>query len=63
MAVQSGLSRQRRMKHQRSEATGSCLCITIRFVLLLTTAFHYDMLCSNNYQTCLYIGLICKFLQ
>ena len=44
-AIQSDMSRQRLLAHRRSAAIDMSLCITIRFVLLLTTIFHYDMIC------------------
>ena len=46
------LSRQRVLAHRRIETTRTSLCITIRFVLLLKTVFHYEMICPDNYQTC-----------
>ena len=44
-AIRSDLFRQRCMKQQRSEATSRFTYITIRLVLLLTTIFHYYMIC------------------
>ena len=44
-AIQSDMSRQWLLAHQRSAATGTSLRITIQFVLLLITIFHYDMIC------------------
>ena len=49
-ALRSNLYRQRLLAPQRSAATGTSLCITIRFVLLLTTVFHYDMICPTSNQ-------------
>ena len=50
MPIRSDKSRRQRMTHRRSEATGTSLCITIRFVLLLTTFFHYNIICLTSNQ-------------
>ena len=44
-AIRSDLSRQHIMTHRRIGATGMSLCINVRFVLLVTTVFHYDTIC------------------
>ena len=43
-AIRSDMFRHRLLAHRRSEATGTFLCITIRFVLRLKTIFCY-MIC------------------
>ena len=45
IAIRSYLSKQRCVKQQCSEVRYTCLYITIQFVLLLTTIFHYDRIC------------------
>ena len=40
------------LKQRRSGANETYLCITKRFVLLLTTIFQCNMICPDNCQTC-----------
>ena len=59
------MSRQRLLAHQRSAATGTSLSISLGFVLLLTTIFHYDMVCPvayNNFSL-RFVQLAISFLQ
>ena len=51
-AIRSDLSRQRILARWRIKTTCTSLCITIRFVLLLTTIFHYDKLSYRQSSFC-----------
>ena len=44
----NNLSRQKCMKQPRSEASNTCLCITIRFVLQAVSFLRYDLICPDS---------------
>ena len=46
--IQFDFSSQRCMKQQRSEAASTCLCITIRFVLLAISFLQYDQIYPDS---------------